>query len=187
MNNKITIITPCSRIHNLPMIYESIKFDKINKWIIVYDTTVNTCYHSFIHSEQIIEVDCKSSLNGVVGNTQRNYALSLVEDDNYIYFLDDDNIIHPNFWKIVEELEKDTIHTFNQYRDKHGHVLLGNRIEMNYIDTAMYIIHKNMIADIKCQEDLYQADGKFISDVYSTGKYKHKYFNKYYCYYNYLK
>ena len=42
MNNKITIITPCNRIHNLPMLYESIKFDKINKWIIVYDTTVNT-------------------------------------------------------------------------------------------------------------------------------------------------
>ena len=102
MNNKITIITPCSRIHNLPMLYESIKFDKIHKWIIVYDTTVNSYCHSFIHSEQIIEVDCKSSLNGVVGNTQRNYALSLVEDDNYIYFLDDDNIIHPDFWKIIE-------------------------------------------------------------------------------------
>jgi len=187
MSNKITIITPCSRIQNLPMLYESIKFDKINKWIIVYDTTVNSYCHSFIHSEQIIEVDCKSSLNGVVGNTQRNYGLSFVEEDNYIYFLDDDNIIHPNFWKIIEELETYTIHTFNQYRDEHGHVLLGNRIEMNYIDTAMYIIHKNMIGDIKWQEDLYQADGKFISDVYSTGKYKHKYFNKYYCYYNYLK
>ena len=187
MNNKITIITPCSRIHNLPMLYESIKFDKIHKWIIVYDTTVNSYCHSFIHSEQIIEVDCKSSLNGVVGNTQRNYALSLVEDDNYIYFLDDDNIIHPNFWEIVEELETDTIYTFNQYRDKHEHILLGNRIEMNYIDTAMYIIHKNMIGDIKWQEDLYQADGKFISDVYLTGRYKHKYFQKYYCYYNYLK
>ena len=51
----------------------------------------------------------------------------------------------------------------------------------------MYIIHKNMVGDIKCQEDLYAADGKFITDVYLTGKYKQKYFNKYYCYYNYLK
>ena len=42
MSNKITIITPCSRIHNLPMLHESIKFDKINKWIIVYDTTVDS-------------------------------------------------------------------------------------------------------------------------------------------------
>ncbi len=91
-------------------------------------------------------------MNGVVGNTQRNYGLSFVEDDNYIYFLDDDNIIHPNFWKIAEELETDTI-----------------------------------LGDIKWQEDLYQGDGKFISDVYATGKYKHKYFNKYYCYYNYFK
>ena len=187
MSNKITIITPCSRIHNLPMIYESIKFDKINKWIIVYDTTVNTCYHSFIHSEQIIEVECKSSLNGVVGNTQRNYGLSFVEEDNYIYFLDDDNIIHPDFWEIIEELETDTIHTFNQIRDKYNNILLGNSIEMYHIDTAMYIIHKNMIGNIKWQEDLYSADGKFITDIYKTGKYKHIYFNTLYCYYNYLK
>ena len=114
MSNKITIITPCSRIHNLPALYESIEFDKINKWIIVYDTTVNNYCPSFLSHKQIIEVDCKSSLNGLVGNTQRNYGLSFVEDDNYIYFLDDDNIIHPNFWKIIEELETDTIHTFNQ-------------------------------------------------------------------------
>ena len=187
MSNKITIITPCSRIHNLPALYESIEFDKINKWIIVYDTTVNNYCPSFIQDEQIIEAYCKSSLNGLAGNTQRNYGLSFVEDDNYIYFLDDDNIIHPNFWKIAEELETDTIHTFNQYRDKHGHVLLGNRIEINYIDTAMYIIHKNMIGEIKWQEDLYSADGKFITDIYKTGKYKHIYFNTHYCYYNYLK
>jgi hypothetical protein len=186
MSNKISIITPCSRIHNLLALYESIKFDKIHKWIIVYDTTVNRYSHSFLSHKKIIEVDCKSSLNGIVGNTQRNYGLSFVEDDNYIYFLDDDNIIHPNFWKIIEELETDTIHTFNQYRDKHGNILLGNRIEINYIDTAMYIIHKNMIGNIKWQEDLYAADGKFITDLYATGKYKHKYFNKYYCYYNYL-
>jgi hypothetical protein len=188
MSNNITIITPCSRIQNLPMLFESIKFDKINKWIIIYDTTVNSYCPSFIHNEQIIEVDCKSSLNGIVGNTQRNYGLSLVENDNYIFFLDDDNIIHPDFWKIIEELETDTIHTFNQYRlDKHKPVLLGNRIEEDYIDTAMFIINKNMIGDIKWQEDYYCADSKFIIDIYSTGKYKHKYFNNYYCYYNYLR
>ena len=47
MSNKITIITPCIRIQNLPMLYESIKFDKIHKWIIVYDTTIDSYYHSF--------------------------------------------------------------------------------------------------------------------------------------------
>ncbi len=42
MSNKITIITPCSGIQNLSMLYESIKFDKIQKWIIVYDTTIDS-------------------------------------------------------------------------------------------------------------------------------------------------
>ena len=187
MSNKITIITPCSRSHNLPMLYESIKFDNINKWIIVYDTTVNSYRPSFIHNKQIVEIDCNSSLNGVVGNTQRNYGLSFVEDDNYIYFLDDDNIIHPDFWKITKELEADTIHTFDQHRrDIHGPVLLGNQIKLTYIDTAMFIIHKNMIGDIKWREDMYDADGIFITELFYTGKYKHKYFQNYYCYYNYI-
>lgn len=189
MSNKITIITPSCNIKNLPMLYYSIKFDKINKWIIVYDTTKESYCHLFSNHKQIVEVDCKSSLNGIVGNTQRNYGLSLVDHDNFIYFLDDDNIIHPDFWEIIKELEEDTIHTFNQYRDKNNldNILLGNRIEKYCIDTAMYIIHKNMIGDIKWQEDLYEADGKFISDIYSTGKYKQKYFNNSFSYYNYLK
>ena len=44
-----------------------------------------------------------------------------------------------------------------------------------------------MICNIKWQEDLHAPDGKIISDIYLTDKYKHKYFNKYYCYYNYSK
>jgi hypothetical protein len=189
MNNKITIITPSCNIKNLPMLYYSIKFDKINKWIIVYDTTKDSYCHIFSNHNQIVEVDCKSSLNGIVGNTQRNYGLSLVDDDNFIYFLDDDNIIHPDFWKIIDKLEHDTIHTFNQYREKNNldNILLGNKIELNCIDTAMYIIHKNMIGDIKWQEDLYEADGKFISDIFLTGKYKQIYFYNSFSYYNYLK
>ncbi len=58
---------------------------------------------------------------------------------------------------------------------------------MYYIDTTMYIIHKNMIGNIKWQEDLYSVDGKFITDIYKTNKYNHIYFNTHYCYYNYLK
>jgi hypothetical protein len=184
----ITIITPCRRIQNLSMLYESIQFDKINKWIIVYDTTLTSYSHIFSNHSQIVEVDYKSNTDDNVccGNIQRNYGLSLVDDNNYVYFLDDDNIIHPDFWKIIQQLEENTIHTFNQYRDTHGNILLGNRIEMNHIDSAMYIVHKNMIGNIKWQEDLYSADGKFISDIYLTGKYKHKYFDNYYCYYNYI-
>jgi hypothetical protein len=68
----------------------------------------------------------------------------------------------------------------------HGPVLFGNQIKIRCIDAAMFIIHKNMIGDIKWREDCYDADGIFITDVYATGKYKHKYFRDYYCYYNYI-
>ena len=89
----LTIITPCSRPDNLGMLSKSIKFDKIDKWIIVYDTTKDRTYKkSFEGNSKIIEVECNDA--GDYGNQQRNYGMSLV-DDGFIYFLDDDNIVHP--------------------------------------------------------------------------------------------
>ncbi len=72
---------------------------------------------------------------------------------------------------MVYHLQK--TYTFNQIRDKNNNILLGNSIEIYHIDTSMYIIHKNMIGNIKWQEDLYCSDGKFMTDIYKTGKYKH--------------
>ena len=34
---KITIITPCYRVENLQHIFESIDFNYVDEWIIVYD------------------------------------------------------------------------------------------------------------------------------------------------------
>ena len=109
----LTIITPCSRPDNLGMLSKSIKFDKIDKWIIVYDTTKDRTYKkSFEGNSKIIEVECNDA--GDYGNQQRNYGMSLV-DDGFIYFLDDDNIVHPSFWILLDKHMDDEIffYTFN--------------------------------------------------------------------------
>jgi hypothetical protein len=179
----LTIITPSCRQLLLHKIKESIEFEKIDRWIIVYDTSKNRSYNKIFNHPKILETFCDHV--GVVGHPQRNYGLSLVEN-GHIYFLDDDNIIHPNFWSIVNRLDIRFFYTFDQMRNKNGQLLLGNNVRVNHIDTAMFIVHKNHIKDIKWHEDRYNADGYFITDIFRTNPRSHIYINELACYYNFL-
>ena len=184
-NYMLSIITPCYRQYNIPKLYNSIIFDKINKWIIVYDTSNNKKYNKLYENhEKILEIEC--SIIGKVGNPQRNVGINYV-DDGYIYFLDDDNIIHPNFWSIINILDSNVSNvfvTFDQLRK--NRTLYGKNIKVNQIDTAMFIVHKKHINNIKWREDKYNADGFFITEIYDNNKKLHKYMNQIGCYYNFL-
>jgi len=146
----ITIITPSYRQGNILKLFESIQFDKIDKWIIVYDTSNNRTYKKLYEdNSKIIETEVNA---GISGNPQRNHGIELV-NDGFIYFLDDDNIIHPDFWSIVETLDDKYFYTFNQLRDKRGYILHGNIIRLNHIDTAMFLVHKNHIKNTRWIKD----------------------------------
>lgn len=179
---KITIVTPCYRQKNIPRMFDSILFDRIDKWIIVYDTSKDRKYDKLYPSNpKIVEV---TNNLGISGNPQRNYGMSLV-DDGFIYFLDDDNIIHPAFWNITRSLNTKYFYTFDQLRD--GNTFYGNTIEVGKIDTAMFIATKEQIGNIKWIEDKYDADGYFISEILKNNKNSHKYINEIGSYYNYLR
>lgn len=178
----ISIITPCSRQANLPKLYESIDFNRIDQWVIVYDTSNKTYKKLYEGHPKIKEVECQG---GISGNPQRNYGLTLV-DDGFIYFLDDDNIIHPNFWKILDGLEHTKFYTFDQLRNKNGQILYGNNVRVGSIDTAMFIVHKSHIGDIQWINNRYDADGYFISEILDKNKSSHAYINSIGCYYNFI-
>lgn len=179
----LTIITPCCRQQNITELYKSIQFDKIIKWIIVYDTSKDRKYTKlYTEHPKILEIECNK---GISGNPQRNYGMSIVQD-GYIYFLDDDNIIHPEFWSIVNELDNIHFYTFDQQRNNNMTILHGNNVAVNKIDTAMYIVHKKHIGNIKWIENKYNADGYFISGIYAKHRDQHFYINKTACYYNFL-
>jgi hypothetical protein len=73
-----TIITPCCRQKNLETIYQSIRFDLVDKWYIVYDTSKNRSYSKLFSHAQIVELECSDE--GINGNAQRNYGMSMVEE-----------------------------------------------------------------------------------------------------------
>ena len=179
--NKLTIITPSYRINNLLEIKKSINFDYIEEWIIVYDGSKIIDNPNIFQNEEnnkIKEYVYKGE--GISGNPQRNYALSKITNpDTLLYYLDDDNIIHPNIYKLLNIIDNNRLYTFNQINR-----IKGNNISIDHIDTAMAIIPYNLCKNVKWILDKYNADGYYIRDCYNINKNIHIYVDNDLCYYN---
>ena len=189
--NKIVIITPAYRINNLQKIKESINFNKIFKWIIIYDKEKNfKGLNKSKDNSKIIELYHKSKNKENQGNAQRNKGLEFVNKNFskyiniFIYFLDDDNIIHENFYSIARNLRRNRIYTFDQQRPRY--VLSGKNPKVFYIDLAMFISDFSLIKSIRFRNYDYNADGLYIEECYKKNKINHIFLKKIGCYYNYL-
>jgi glycosyltransferase involved in cell wall biosynthesis len=198
-HKKITIITPCIRPENLVKIKESINFDYVNQWLIIYDGTKikefpNVVNNNVVNNNVVninlvndnivntnpIESDGKIKEyiyigDGISGNPQRNFALDLLETtDTYLYFLDDDNVIHPNLYELLDSIELQKIYTFNQKRPvniyPYKEVLTGDTVDVYNIDTAMVLIDFDICKDIRWKTDKYNADGYYIKECYENNK-----------------
>lgn len=180
-NNKLTIITPSYRTDNLINVKNSINFDYVDEWIIVYDGSKiienpnifnnenNNKIKEYIHKEE-----------GISGNPQRNYALSMIKNtDTFIYYLDDDNVIHPSLYKLLNIVDKNKMYSFNQ---EDG--IKGNILKRNEVDTAMVLIDYKLCNNIKWLVNEYTADGYYIEECYNKNKESHIYINNDLCYYN---
>lgn len=181
--NKLTIITPSYRVDNLLEIKESINFDYIEEWIIVYDGSKvidNPKIFENQENNKIKEYVYACQEEGVSGNPQRNYALSKITNpDTLIYYLDDDNIVNPNIYKLLNIIDNNKIYSFNQFER-----IKGNDIRVCGIDTAMVIIPYKFCKNEKWQLDKYDADGYYITDLYEKNKNIHIYVDNDLCYYN---
>ena len=193
--NKITIITPSYRIENLQRLKESIDFGYVNEWLIVYDGS-KIKENPKIFENDINNIDNKKIRefvfrddHGISGNPQRNYALTqITKEDTYLYYLDDDNIIHPDLYKLLDVIEENKIYTFNQKRpiDVYPYVdlLKGNDVDLFKIDTAMFLIDYRLCKNISWILDKYNADGYYIKECYEKNKCSHIYVDNELSYYN---
>jgi hypothetical protein len=171
INKKITLITPSIRPNNLLLIENSIDFSYIEKWIIVYDgEKISENPKLFSDNSKVVEL-MYSDPNSTSGNAQRNFALDYIKDDDcYVYFLDDDNSIHPDLYKLLNNLDDNKIYTFGQKRSvsifPYVDVLKGDIIEVYKIDTGMILIDNKLIHDIRWRINKYNADGYFIKECF---------------------
>jgi predicted O-methyltransferase YrrM len=182
-NNKLTLITPSYRVNNLLEIKKSINFEYIEEWIIVYDgSKISDNPHLFENQEnnKIKEYVYKCTNGGISGNPQRNYALDKITNPNaLVYYLDDDNIIHPNLYKLLNIVNNNKIYTFNQCNR-----LKGDNINVCHIDTAMVIIPYNLCKNVRWILNTYSADAYYIKECYDENKNIHIYIDNDLCYYN---
>jgi len=179
--NKLTIITPSYRVDNLLEIKKSINFEYIEEWIIVYDGS------KIIDNPKIFENQENNKIkeyvfkgNGISGNPQRNYALTKITNpDTSLYYLDDDNVINQNMYKLLNIIDNEKLYTFNQYNR-----IKGNNIKLDHIDTAMFIIPYKLCKNEKWILDIYQADALYIIECYNKNKNIHIFIDNDLCYYN---
>ncbi len=174
--SKLTIITPSYRVNNLSKIKNSINFKYVDKWIIVYDGSKVIKNPHLFRNYKIKEYVYKG--DGISGNPQRNYALTKITNQKtLLYYLDDDNIVHPNLYKLLDIIDDTKIYSFNQ-----SNGLKGNNIQASFIDTAMVIIPYNLCKNIKWIYNEYGADFYYIKEC--CDKNETVYVDNELCYYN---
>jgi hypothetical protein len=184
----LTVITPCARPENLPLLEESLDLDRV-KWLIVYDTTNGPFTKRFNHPN-ITEIGHPTPPGGCAGHAQRNKGLDCVFE-GLIYFLDDDTVMHPSFGKIFPLLKGDDhFYTFDQQRwddfvSSPGGTFRGDTPAVTKIDSAQYVVPRHMCG--RFIENDYRADGFFIEEVHRSFPGAHTYFPVVACYYNYLR
>ncbi len=183
----LTLITPCARPQNLEILRRSIDMDLIQQWIIVHDTA-GQVQPVFDHPK-ILEIGHPTPPGGCAGHAQRNAGMKHVKY-GLIYFLDDDNIIHPTFWDLVPTFEMGHFYTFDQQRwdgfvATLGGTFKGDTPRLRKIDTAQYVVDIRMTRPF--EETSYVADGLFIEDIYLRFNQEHIYHPVVACYYNYLR
>ncbi len=188
---KLAIITACSRPANLPIVSESLKqldsfFDW--QWIIVLDEAKASSNSVGVkpHKLEVAPSDGE-------GIAQKNRGIELASHDTWIYFLDDDNIIHPDFGIIASRTIVDhysdinaKVFVFKQQMADGSHRLDAGPVKYGKIDTASFLVHSSVIGRSRFS---HYSQGRaddymFINSLYTCNQHNFRFINKYACYHN---
>lgn len=184
---KLNIVTPCSRINDLKKIEESIglitNMDVI--WHICFDNDIIPNIPPILINHRLYNT--KSVGFEISGNKQRNLILKNITD-GFIFFLDDDNIIHPNFNNLLSGITEGENYIFSQVF-KNGVIRFKPHQKCIYpkkIDSAQLLVSASHLTDKTIWPvNVYPAEAffaKYINDIFPF-----IFIDEVGSYYNYLK
>ena len=205
---RLNIVTPCCRPERLKAVMESLLAnpDKLGdvelQWYIGLDS-------SQISEDKIAEIkgweSCWITVGSVQhpdsdkGNAQRNWCLDAVEDQHdgdikdFVYFVDDDNIMHSDFYEHVVPVLKhgSTQGILFDTQTKGGRILFrageDTPIKARYTDTAQIVVASDVIGDIRwvLSEVDHPSDGVFAEATLGSLRHGLVYLDKQLGYHNY--
>lgn len=176
----INIVTPCSRPENLKAIAESINIPAENyRWIVVHDADE----FPDIEMPKEAEHHLYREQGSIAGHAQRNFANRLIAD-GYVLQIDDDTILHPNFWEAVKDCEEDIVSWAQTWANGEHRLAAGN-YWVGGIDSGSFMVKRSVIGDLQWQVSRYDADGLFAQQVVARTKSQRR-IEQYLSYYNYL-
>lgn len=183
------IITPCKRLENLQAIAESIvkhrcadEFDI--KWWIVFDlkhVSEDDAREAIVYMLKLAPLGKVAAfplftvpdLQSLAGKGQINFALDQIGDNDtgWVWVLDDDNAVHPDFFEVLEaELAPPATalgYAFGQdtCNGKIRHVAASEMKELG-IDQAQFVIRRDFIGDDRYVMS-YSGDGEFAARMFA--------------------
>ena len=198
---KINIVTRCTRPQFLndvkTSIFKTLKFEI--KWWVVFDTRVIKDIDAEFLSELQSVGGTPLFFEGVEGDFAHSLLSKTIDliEDGFIYFLDDDNILHEDFW---DEMSK----AIKENPDKRGfifHQKVGGKdftgldiregkpenTKVRHIDMAQFVLRRDLIGEVRFVPNDYIADGYFIEKIYRQNPEDFFFIDKVLCYYNELK
>ena len=197
---KFNIITRCSRVNNLDKVRASI-FDNYNgdvKWHILFDTT----RLKDISAELLARLNNPKIQLHFVTSDGTDYLypqmsdLAKTFDAGFVVIVDDDNVVHPQFFsEVVNTIEESDgtqrIFVVNQYvagKDFTGLEVREAKPEnMKYqgVDIAQLIFHHSVFTQYDFTGH-YAGDGILVDKVFVEHPEWFSYIPKELCYYNHL-
>lgn len=196
---RISIVTAVSRPHLLPHVQRSIERSLAGSgvdltWILVFD--------SKIHSEgQRVAASAKGfRVRPVVwdkgpskyGIRQKNVGMGLSE--GFYHLLDDDNIVHPAFFRrIAEHIRKNPnkkAFAFHQHRwDRFKDLrVTAESMKPGRIDNTMFVVDTGFIGEKRYDPRMGGIeDGYFFSELHQKDPSAWVFIDEFLAYYNYLK
>lgn len=196
----LNIVTRCTRTSYLDLIEKQIfTLDKFNFnviWWILFDLSIIKFDPDVLvgFSKKNINLKFFYGVPGDMGHTYLNQIYSQI-NGGYIYNLDDDNNLHPNFYIELDSLLKEKyspIIVFDQYvggKDFSGLEIrqaLPENMKVSKVDFAQIIFDKSFTEQVKLIPNNYCADGFFIEELYNKYSDKFLFANQTLSYYNYF-
>ena len=184
-NSKVFIVTPSRRPFNLEFIADTVPQEC--EWVVVFDKTVKN-EHMFENANVIHSQD-----TGLWGNPNRNIGLEYIKnqlnpsDNDWVYILDDDNVIHPEWWNNIQShLNTDaSIITWGQlWASGEPRTEPTDTPKIAKIDTSQYMVRWNVAKNLRF-EHIYEADGIYAEEASKLGSVKK--LDQYLGYYNFLR